>query len=276
MLSYRWRHGRWPQLARPSRFTELVQRRKLDGGNPDWARLVDKVTAKEHVAARLGREWVIPTLWTGSTLPPVPPVAPTFVVKARHGCRQNRFVRSEGEDWSAIRRTADGWMRRGYGGWLDEPLYAAVPRGLLIEPFIGETERLPVDWKFYVFGGEVAAVQVHLERETRHRWLLFDRDWRRLSAGRGADVPPPPASLPAMIAAAERLGEGIDFVRIDFYERFGRPLFGEMTFYPGSGYDPFDPVSLDAALGARWSAASASASATASAICCTEKGLGRK
>ena len=57
-----------------------------------------------------------------------------------------------------------------------------------------------------------------------------------------------------MIAAAERLGEGQDFVRVDFYEVDGRALFGEFCLFPGSGLDPFDPPSLDDWLGSQWSA----------------------
>ena len=58
-----------------------------------------------------------------------------------------------------------------------------------------------------------------------------------------------------MVAAAEKLGAGFDFVRVDFYEVGGRPLFGEMTFYPGSGLDKFAPVTLDTELGKLWLAA---------------------
>jgi hypothetical protein len=55
-----------------------------------------------------------------------------------------------------------------------------------------------------------------------------------------------------MLAAAETLGAGFDFVRNDFYEIDGKPMFGEMTFYPGSGLDKFNPVSLDKMLGQQW------------------------
>jgi len=44
---------------------------------------------------------------------------------------------------------------------------------------------------------------------------------------------------------------------VDFYEVDGRPLFGEMTFYPGSGLEPFDPPELDLAMGEYWRAAEA-------------------
>jgi hypothetical protein len=57
-----------------------------------------------------------------------------------------------------------------------------------------------------------------------------------------------------MLAAAERLASGHDFLRVDFFEVNGQPLFGEFCLYPGSGLDPFDPPQLDDWLGAQWSA----------------------
>ena len=62
----------------------------------------------------------------------------------------------------------------------------------------------------------------------------------------------PPASLHRMLEAAERIAAEFDFARVDFYEVDGQPRFGEVTFYPGSGLDPFDPPQLDLAMGALW------------------------
>lgn len=55
-----------------------------------------------------------------------------------------------------------------------------------------------------------------------------------------------------MIEGAEALGKTFDFVRVDFYDVGGVPRFGEMTFYPGSGLDPFNPPQLDELLGDHW------------------------
>lgn len=251
-LTYWWRHRRLPDLDDPRTFTELVQARKLSGHDRTMVAMADKVVAKTRVAAQLGPGWTIPTLWHGTVLPETAPWPRPFVVKARHGCNQNIFVFEDRADWPAIRATAAGWMRRRYGGWLDESLYRDLPRGLLVEPFMGTPPVLPVDYKCYVFGGRVEAVQVHLARGGEHRWLMFDRSWRRLSLGKPEADPRPPASLPTMIAAAETLAAGRDFCRVDLYEIDGKPLFGEMTFYPGSGLDRFEPVALDAMLGEHW------------------------
>lgn len=251
-LTYMWRHRRRLSLTDPTRFTELVQRRKLHDRDQRLPRLIDKVAVKRFVAEALGPEWVTPTLWSGARLPVTPRWPYPFVVKSRHGCNQRRFVRDGTADWHDIRRAAAAWMGASYGRWLDEWGYRAVPRGVLVEPLIGDGITLPVDYKLYVFHGRVAAVQVHLDREHRHRWMLFDPAWHRLSSPTADADPAPPATLERMIAGAETLGRGFDFVRVDFYDIGATPRFGEMTFYPGSGLDRFDPPALDEALGRLW------------------------
>ena len=254
-LTYWWRHGRLPDLANPTRFTEWVQWRKLFDRNPRMPALTDKVAVKHHVARVLGPEWLVTTLWHGDILPEICPWLTPIVVKSRHGCNHTRFVRSHDEDWLAVRTQAERWLRHPYGYWLDEWLYRDIPRGIIVEPFIGERGVLPVDYKLYVFGGRVSHVQVHLEREHAHRWILFTRDWKRRSARDGESDPLPPMSLDAMIAAAERLAASFDFVRADFYEVAGQPRFGELSFYPGSGLDPFNPDEIDLEMGALWTVA---------------------
>ncbi len=251
-LTYFWCHRRTLSLDRPSRLTELIQRRKLIDRDPRFPTLIDKLEAKRLVADRLGAQWITPTLWSGVALPDLPPWPVPFVVKWRHGCNQCRFVRDVDEDWAGVRRASARWMRSSYGGWLDEWGYRDVPRGLLVEPFVGHGATLPVDYKLFVFHGRVAYVQVHLDREHRHRWLVFDRDWCRVSRSTADRDPARPRSLDRMIAGAELLGRDFDFVRIDFYELGGSPRFGEMTFYPGSGLEPVEPPELDAVMGALW------------------------
>ena len=252
-LLYLWRHRGLPNLADPQTFTEYVQFRKLHDHDIRMPPLADKLAVKQIVSDRIGADWIIPTLWHGDELPSQPEWNTPFVVKARHGCNQTAFA-FDYDNWPAVRRKTKRWMARGYGIWLDEWLYRHIPRGLLVEPYIGERRALPVDYKFYVFGGRVELVQVHLDRAGRHRWMLFDREWQRVSSPT-SDNPPPPQSLARMIEAAEELGRDFDFVRVDLYEIGSKPRFGEVSFYPGSGLDPFDPPSLDAVIGEHWTRA---------------------
>jgi hypothetical protein len=125
---------------------------------------------------------------------------------------------------------------------------------VVVEPFLGGGGPLPVDYKIFVFGGRAACVKVDRDREHAHRLAYYGLDWQRICAPEGWRDPPPPRSLDKMIAAAEQLGRGFDFVRADFYEVDGRPRFGELTFYPGSGLNPL-PREFDYRLGAQWAEA---------------------
>lgn len=161
-----------------------------------------------------------------------------------------------------------GW-RKPYGLWLDEWAYRDVPRGYIVEPYLGTRDALPVDYEIYVFGGVAHFVQVRTgrgcpqgagESSARHRWILFDRDWRQISVPSATDLPASPRTLSAMLEADSTMARSFDFARVDFYEIGGpdgpQPMFGEITFDPGSGLDPFDPDELDLALGALWPASS--------------------
>lgn len=254
-LCYLARHQRLISFENPKTFTELVQRRKLLGRDQRMAVLADKVAVKAFVATTLGPEWVTPTLWHGTDLPETPDWPLPFVVKSRHGCNQNVFLRDNLANWPKVRHFARRWMKQSYGKLLNEWLYTQIPHEILVEPFIGERDTVPVDYKIYTFGGCATHVQVHLDRENDHRWMLFDRNWQRVSKATDDPDPAPPQSLAKMLDAAEELGNGFDFVRCDFYEISGKPLFGEMTFYPGSGLDKFHPISLDTLLGKHWLAA---------------------
>jgi len=250
------RNRYWPDFDEPRRFNELVQARKLKDRDPLLPRLADKVLVKQYVGDRLGADWLIPTLWHGCELPNQPPWPRPFVVKSNHGSQQCLFVRSESDPWPPVKRKAEAWLEIRYAWILGEWLYGQIQPQILVEPFIGSAGELPVDYKFFVYGGRAAFVQVDTDREHGHKRTLFDLDFQRLPVRfhypvDGNEIAPP-TTLAQMIEAAETLGRDFDFVRVDFYEVGGQPLFGEMTFYPGSGLDRFTPASADLMFGAPW------------------------
>ena len=258
-LTYRWRHGRWPALDRPVRFTEWVQWRKLNDRRADLAALTDKAHGKTIAETRLPGDYIIPLLWLGSNLPETAPWAMPFVVKANHGCKQCIIVRTA-TDYAVARKISPRWLEQTYGTWLDEWHYGSARRLILVEPYIGGAQ-LPVDYKVYVFGGRAEIVQVHTGRAGKHRWTQYDRNWQPLSerplSEQALSEQPPvqaaPARLADLLAAAEIMARGWDFIRVDFYCEGDRVLFGEYCLYPGSGLDPFRPDALDLTLGMRWS-----------------------
>lgn len=243
----------------PRTFSEKVQRMKLFNRDPRLPQRENKILVKDFVRQKLGDSWVTPTLWQGEYLPvleqrtwPIP-----FVIKANNGCGWNIFVRGESDlDWPRIESAAAEWRRATFGVDLGEWLYGVIEPSLLVEPFIGARSSLPVDYKLWTFGGKVHFIQVDTNREDDHRRIMFDPDWNRLPFTLKYPIDPrpivKPASLDLMIYAAEILAEDFPFVRVDFYEIDDAPRFGEMSFYPGSGFERFDPPEWDAKAGALW------------------------
>ena len=58
-----------------------------------------------------------------------------------------------------------------------------------------------------------------------------------------------PENWDLMIKLAANLSKDFPFVRVDLYNINGRIIFGELTFYPGSGYTSYTPDSFDFELG---------------------------
>ena len=145
-------------------------------------------------------------------------------------------------------------MQGHYGQLLDEWIYSQIPLGLLVEPFIGASETFPIDYKIFVFGGRAVCVKVDRDRELGHWRAIYDLNWAPIWVPKGWPQTDPPPSLSRMIEAAEALAADFDFARVDFYDVDGKPRFGEITFYPGSGLSPL-PRSLDLWLGSKWTAA---------------------
>lgn len=105
-------------------------------------------------------------------------------------------------------------------------------------------EKALVDYKFFCFNGVADSVMVCTERETGDsKFYFFDRNWnlKRYNI-RGKQAPdnftlPKPANIEKMFQLAEMLSQGIPYVRVDLYSINKKIYFGEMTFFPDSGFD---------------------------------------
>ena len=60
-----------------------------------------------------------------------------------------------------------------------------------------------------------------------------------------------PKNFEKMIELAGILAKDFPFVRVDFYDIEDKIYFGELTFCPGSGFNPFIPAEWDWEIGSR-------------------------
>ena len=99
--------------------------------------------------------------------------------------------------------------------------------------------------------------QKDIDRFTNHRRNFYSTDWEYIPFTTLYSTAPEivierPKQLSELLGVSEKLACAIGkppFVRIDMYVLPDRLLFGEITFFHGSGYEQFYPKSYDRILG---------------------------
>lgn len=244
---YRLEMGKKLDLSHPVTMNEKLQWLKLNNRYDEMTLMVDKIKVKDLVAARIGKEYIIPTLavWDRPEDISLKDLPDRFVIKTNHsGGNTGVIVCSDKRraDLDAIRARMARSLKsddiyKSYGEWP----YKNVERKIFAEMNLGES---PVDYKFYCFNGKADSVMLCTERSTGHpKFYFFDKDWNlRRYNKRGKEAPegftlPKPEGMDKMFEIAAKLSEGIPFVRVDLYNVDGKIYFGELTFFPASGFD---------------------------------------
>jgi hypothetical protein len=243
-------------------FNEKINWRVLKDRREILAWTCDKLSMKDYagkVEGAMAQGLRIPrTLWNGTDVMELEDfeLPAHWVLKPNH--RSGLVFFGHGRpDMLALQQASRSWLRSAEGADLHEWAYLKARPMLLAEELIGVPDSPPSDYKFYVFDGEVAAVEVHTDRFTNHRLRWYLPDWTPLEVAYGESELSPieatsPSSLKKMIAIAGELGSAFDFMRIDLYSVGEDVFFGELTPYPASGLERFDPVSFDSELGTKW------------------------
>jgi len=253
---YRKAFGRAPDLEHPSGFNEKILVKILRDRRSYLTLFSDKLRVREHVR-RVAPALALPQLyWYAARADAldVDRLPGAFMLKPNHGSGWLCAVldkRSVTRD--ELVRLAQRWLASDFSIVGREWSYRNIRRAVFAEELLrGDDRQSPIDYKLFVFGGKVRLIQVDRDRFTHHTQVLYDAQWRpvdgTVKAAPGSPLAPP-ASLAAMIAGAEALSLGVDFVRVDLYDVAGTPYFGELTHYPNKGLSRFDPPSLDRRLG---------------------------
>ena len=111
------------------------------------------------------------------------------------------------------------------------------------------------DYKFFCFNGNPHCIAYDIDRYIGHKRNFYDIEWNNLHVSTDCDtfddnLVPRPDGLEDMCKVAEILSKDFPFVRVDLYYIKGKVYFGELTFYPWSGYVKFSPEEFDYQLGA--------------------------
>ena len=250
-------HGNKPDLRQPQSFSEKLQWLKLYYRHPDIPICSDKARAKQYVSEQGYPELIIPTLAIYDRAEDIDPdkLPDNFILKASHGSGWNIICRGNKNeiDWKRAKKTMALWLKENLYVYGREWNYKEQKPCIIAEQLLAE-ETL-VDYKFMCFNGKIKALQMNHEINNTKYIDLYDEQCNLLTdMDTGicphSDVPlPRPPQFEEMKKIAAKLAEPFPFVRVDLYNLNNKIYFGEMTFFPGSGFWSISPKKRDLQFG---------------------------
>lgn len=258
-IGYRCYFGEWPDYAHPQTINEHIHAYMLHCRSPLLHIAADKAATREHVARTVGAQYLVPSLglWDSAAEVPLETLPRPCVLKPTVGSGQVMFLKpGEAINHCQARLTLQRWLDTDYARVNREWCYAGLRGKVIAETLLtDEHGGVPADYKLYVIGGAVRFIQVDRGRFDQHTRNLYDLDWNlmpvRLTLENHA-LDPRPEPLQEMVGLTLALAKDFEFLRVDCYVVNGRLYVGELTSYPGAGFEKFMPHSYALELGAHW------------------------
>lgn len=253
-IKYRYIFKKPLNLKNPVTFNEKLQWLKLYNRKDLYISLVDKYEVKRYVEEKIGKEHIAKTIGIFNDFKEINfnKLPQSFVIKTTHDsggvviCKNKDFF-----DIEEARKKIEKSLKTDFYSLGREWPYKNVNRRILIEEYLeDESYNELKDYKVFCFDGEPKYIQLDYNRFIKHQRNMYDINWNLLPIRYTYDsdksrVFDKPERLSEMLELARKLTNGIPFVRCDFYILKDRVVFGELTFFPGSGFEKFEPNSYD-------------------------------
>lgn len=261
---YRIKLRRNLNLKDPQRFTEKLQYYKVHYRNEDMFDCVDKYLVRAYIEKKMGNDKYLNTLYQVCNKADdidFEQLPNQFVIKTSDGgngdniliCTSKNSLKKQ-----EVINLVNSWRNKQYYVISREWAYKGARKSrVIVEKLLESDENSDGsidDYKFLCYDGKFKYLWVDKDRYSDHKRGFWDEGLNFLS-GVFSDHPTfkEPITLPEnikeMVEVAEKLASGFPFVRVDLYNIKGQIIFGELTFYPWSGYVQYTPDNFDFELG---------------------------
>ena len=263
-LQYRIKFGRKLDLKEPKRFTEKIQWYKLFYKNPTMPRCSDKYMVREYIKEK-GLENILVDLYAVYDRPDdirIEQLPEKFVMKLSNGSGTNLLCRDKHSliEKEVIREFKDFIFKVKANLGREWP-YLKADSKIVVERLLEDESHINNavnDYKIFCYDGKpeyVICISDRYSDQCNH--LVYDTQWNKIRVSsenaRINEDAPRPENLEEMLEIAAKLSGDFPFARIDLYSVAGKVYFGEITFYPWSGYMEFEPDEFDFMLGEKFS-----------------------
>ena len=262
-LQYYIKMGKRCNFSNPDRWTEKLQLYKMHYRNPLLGMCTDKYKVRQYVERKgLGENLVeLYGVYDNADEIDFGKLPVRFVLKTTDGGGGNNVVLVNNKlslDVVSLRKQLNSWINVKDVNAGREWAYTQIDKSMIIAEELLVNNAAPdagiEDFKILCFYGEPKYIIVDKDRYIDHKRNFYDVDWNRVDVTTDHDqFEEPfqkPENLEEMLSVAKILAEDFPFVRVDLYNVDGKIYFGELTFYPWSGYVKFSPEDFDRELGA--------------------------
>lgn len=249
-IKYRVEFKKKLNLHSPCTFNEKLQWLKLYDRNPEYTKMVDKYEAKRYVADIIGQEFIIPTLGVYDKFDEIDfdKLPEQFVIKCTHDSGGIIICKDKSKlDIKKAKNKINRSLKTNYYYAGREWPYKNVKPRIIIEKYMTNNDGTEIkDYKFFTFNGEPKLMYVSEGSHTEYQQIAFfdmnynQQNIKRRDYNNFKILPEKPINFNLMISLSKKLAKNIPHLRVDFYEIDKKVYFGELTFYTGSGFIPFE------------------------------------
>lgn len=262
-LQYRIKCGRPLNLKNPKRYTEKIQWYKLFYRDPVMQQCADKYQVRKYVEDH-GLRHILNELYDVFETPEdirLDHLPDQFVLKLSNGSGTNLLCRDKSElNLPEVQQKFRDYLVQSGSSAGREWVYKSDKKVIVAEKLLEDPLRPGQDlrdYKILCFNGQPEYIICVDGRYTDHYChVVYDPQWNKQDvvigqSSNSADYQKP-ETLEEMLEIARTLSRDFPAVRIDLYDIGGKILFGEMTYFPWSGYMHFHPDEFDFVLGEKF------------------------
>ncbi|WP_339319205.1 ATP-grasp fold amidoligase family protein [Paenibacillus sp. FSL R10-2734] len=261
-IQYRIKMDRKLNLRNPKRYSEKIQWYKLNYRTPLMTQCADKYSVRDYIRSK-GLNSILTEMYAVydrvheiniESLPE------KFVMKTTNGSGTNIFCKDKTKlSLEDTNKLLTEWIKRDNFSSGREWSYKHIVPRIIVEEYLEDrTNQFDGinDYKFLCFNGKAEYIVLDVDRQVDHKRNIYDKNWMYIDVSTDhdnfGDCVPKPDGLDEMLRVANILAVDFPCVRVDLYWVNDKVYFGEMTFYPWTGYVNFSPDEFDFTLGSHF------------------------
>lgn len=263
-FQYWMKHHRFLNLKNPKRYTEKLQWYKLYYRNDLMPICVDKYQVRKYIESKGLSDILVKLYGAYDKAEDIPfdSLPNKFVLKTSNGSGTNIICREKSKiSRDEIIEKVNRFLKQSSASAGREWAYAKGTPKIIIEELLEDPisfDGAISDYKHLCFNGKPEYIVLDVDRFTNHKRNIYDVEWKNLHIA--SDCPcieegrifEKPVNYDRMIEIAKILCKDFPAVRVDLYNINGRIYFGELTFFPWSGYVQYTPDSFDFEMGEKF------------------------